>query len=414
MRDAPRRLLNLLARFGRQPALLKTVSAAGLAASCVLPQEQSESDLAGFTFFFDVPLAVPVAAVYEPPIAIGAGADVLTRHHRLESENAAIVAVDSSGLQVIGISRGTAAVRATVVGGATGRAVLDTTFTVRVTVAGVAVEQQVDTLFELGDTTRLLAAAFDADQAPLSGVGFSWASSDATVVVVDASGLITAVGEGTTTVTASVDDAVGEAEITVFQDIVDVQIAPDSIMLATVGRIHQFAAVAFDRQRNVVERAVFAWGSGDVGVANVDSSGRALAVGPGVTDITVKLSGFSDRAIVVVDPVVAFVFVTPRADTLGAIGDTTRLVPAALDSGSTTIRKPQFQWLTSDSSVVVVDETGLVTAVGSGTAVITVTAGDVSARATVTVDPPPTAPIPGATPLVNPTTMPSKPRVRTA
>jgi uncharacterized protein YjdB len=66
----------------------------------------------------------------------------------------------------------------------------------------------------VGDTLRLTAAITDAKGHPQTGpVG--WASDDPGVAVVDASGLVTAMGRGNTTVVATFQGAAGSAAVKV-------------------------------------------------------------------------------------------------------------------------------------------------------------------------------------------------------
>uniref|UniRef100_UPI003B518ACB Ig-like domain-containing protein n=1 Tax=Candidatus Palauibacter sp. TaxID=3101350 RepID=UPI003B518ACB len=52
---------------------------------------------------------------------------------------------------------------------------------------------------------------------PLPGAAVTWASSDASVVTVDGTGLVTAVGDGSAMVTATSGSAQGSATVTVSQ-----------------------------------------------------------------------------------------------------------------------------------------------------------------------------------------------------
>ena len=71
------------------------------------------------------------------------------------------------------------------------------------------------TLSAVGDTVRLTATASDSNGNELTDAHFSWTSSDASVATVDGSGLVTAAGNGSATITASAGTASGTAEITV-------------------------------------------------------------------------------------------------------------------------------------------------------------------------------------------------------
>src|ERR1051325_3504495 len=70
----------------------------------------------------------------------------------------------------------------------------------------------------------------------------------------------------------------------------------------------------------------------------------------------------------------ARVVVTPGAGTLVAVQDTSRLIAVAADAKGNPINGKRFTWASSDYSVATVDSTGLVAAVGNGTARITATA----------------------------------------
>ena len=66
-----------------------------------------------------------------------------------------------------------------------------------------------------GETQQFAATAYDGDNNTISGVSFTWTSSDTSVGTVDASGVFTAHKVGTTTISAAAGDAVGTATVTV-------------------------------------------------------------------------------------------------------------------------------------------------------------------------------------------------------
>ena len=72
----------------------------------------------------------------------------------------------------------------------------------RRTAATVTVSPATATLSSPGDTVRLAAEALDSQGNAVAGAAFSWASSDGSIVTVDAGGLVTAVSGGTASVTA--------------------------------------------------------------------------------------------------------------------------------------------------------------------------------------------------------------------
>ena len=95
-------------------------------------------------------------------------------------------------------------------GEASGTAVV----TVMQSAGSVTVSPPADTV-ALGDTLRLVAEAFDENGHVVEGAEFGWSSSNGSVAVVDASGLVTGLAEGTAAITATAGEASGKSEITV-------------------------------------------------------------------------------------------------------------------------------------------------------------------------------------------------------
>ena len=77
--------------------------------------------------------------------------------------------------------------------------------------------------------------------------------------------------------------------------------------------------------------------------------------------------------------------VTPSVFTLTAIGETAQLSGALLDESGGTIAGAPITWSSSNAAVASVNNTGLVTAHGNGTARITARSGQKAASASVTV-----------------------------
>ena len=96
-------------------------------------------------------------------------------------------------------------------GSASGSAVV----TVTQEVASVEVSPSVAELAAWGETAQLTAEALDANGHPVAGAEFSWKSADVLVAEVDALGLVSGIGEGEATITASAGTASGSAAITI-------------------------------------------------------------------------------------------------------------------------------------------------------------------------------------------------------
>jgi len=159
-----------------------------------------------------------------------------------------------------------------------------------------------------GDSVQLTATAFDADSKPLPGLTFSWTSSDGTVATVSATGMVTSLADGMTTITATTSGKSGTSLVTVHPvPVARVSIAPIDttvVIFATV----QYTATAYDKQGNVLSGRPVVWSSSNGAIVSVDSSGLASTHLTGkakisaksekqsaVANITVKLPLLGDR-----------------------------------------------------------------------------------------------------------------------
>ena len=120
-----------------------------------------------------------------------------------------VATVDAAG-DVTAVGTGTATITASA-GSASGSAVV----TVSQTVASVEVSPSVAELTAWGETIQLTAEALDANGHTVAGAVLSWESANARVAEVDALGLVSGIGEGVATITASAGAASGSATVTV-------------------------------------------------------------------------------------------------------------------------------------------------------------------------------------------------------
>jgi uncharacterized protein YjdB len=306
------------------------------------------------------------------------------------SSDASVATVDGTGLAAAA-GNGTATITA-MVGGASGTA----TITVMQEPDSVEVSPTEGTIAALGDTLRLTGEAFDVNGHAVAGAEPSWSSSDGSVVVVDGTGVVTAVANGTAAVTATVGTVSAMATVTVAQGVAAVKVIPaaDTVVQADTLRL---AAMAADANGHAVNNAVFAWASNDTTIAVIDDSGLVTGVAPGHAMATATSAGVSgDAELVVAAAVPAAITVSPDAVMLAALGQTVQLSAEVLDQIGRAMADVFVSWSSSNPRVVSVDGAGLATAVGHGTATITATAGDVRGTAEITVEfsaPPPLYPI---------------------
>jgi len=354
-----------------------------LVAACFLPGEPSGPARVTFVLDFTQPYRVPLAGGVQPLVKITADGQALTApNYHLESLDPGVVRVDPTGRGLEGVTRGTASVRV-VYETATGAP--DTTFTVRAVVSRTAVSSASLAFTRLADTSRLTATAYDAKDAAVPSVKFTWSSAEPHVASVDTAGLVRALNEGTVVITAEADSVTGSSSVSVTQVAAAVRMVPKLDTLRTLSRSTRFLAVALDDTNGVVRTAKPHWSSSDEHVARIDTTGLATATGAGTAKIIARVGTAADTALLVVAQVVASLVIKPSFDTLTAITDTVRHTVVGFDSLHFAIPQPRVAWSSGDTGIVTVDATGLVRAAKNGVVLVTASAAGQSAFATVVV-----------------------------
>jgi len=139
------------------------------------------------------------------------------------------------------------------------------------------------------DTVRLTATVFDQIGREMEDVDVSWTSGDPGVATVSSSGLVTAPGGGSTTVTAAAGDARGTAAVTVREPVDRVNVRPVSAAISSTGEL-LLRARALDEDSNELDVS-FQWKSSDPSVASLDQSGVVSGESTGSATITVSAGG---------------------------------------------------------------------------------------------------------------------------
>lgn len=215
----------------------------------------------------------------------------------------------------------------------------------------------------------------------------TWSSSDSSIASVDSSGRVTAKANGIATINvksaanASISDT---CTVTVTTPTSGVTVTPESVSLNT-GQTHQLTATVSPA---TASNKSVTWSTSRGNVATVNSSGLVTAVGNGTATITARTvsGGYTDTCAVTVSTPVTGVSLSSASLTINK-GGTHQLT--ATVSPETASNKT-VSWSTSDPDVASVSQSGLVTAVGGGTADITVTTedGSYTAQCKVTVNVP--------------------------
>lgn len=229
--------------------------------------------------------------------------------------------------------------------------------------------------------------------------GVTWTSSSPAVASVSSSGVVTAAGAGTTTITASAaafnGPATSNAVVTVTGSsggvaggsIASIAVIPGAQSVSSPTQTSQFLAIGTTSSGATVNLTnQVAWNSSSTQIATIGaSSGLATAVGQGTTTITAIYTNTSGGTVVTGTATFTVVggttekftavSITPSSQALSASGQTGQFI-ALGTSGSTGTQtdvtsSPQIKWSSSSPTIATVSASGLATGVSAGTTTIT-------------------------------------------
>ena len=302
------------------------------------------------------------------------------------SSDPTVATVDENG-EIKALTAGTTTITVTTADGKAETSFALTVVELTIDVSGIEIDQVTMELTE-GESKKL-AAWVTPMNATNQNISFS--SGDEDVAIVDKNGVVSAVAEGTTGITATSED--GEfaktCTVTVTAPVVEVSgVSLDENELElTVGEEKTLTAVV--EPENATNKKV-SWSSDNEAAATVDENGKVTAVAAGEATITVTTEdgGYTDECLVTVQAqTIALTGLKIDPETLElTVGDTT-VITAVLQPSDTT--EKELLWTSSKPEVVridsVLDNDAEITALAAGTATITVSNADKTITATCEV-----------------------------
>ncbi|MBT8508659.1 hypothetical protein AZH53_09605 [Methanomicrobiaceae archaeon CYW5] len=241
----------------------------------------------------------------------------------------------------------------------------------------------------IGETQQFTATGYDQYSAVMTGVTFTWSSSDESVGSITSGGLFSASAAGSTTVTATSGLISDGASVTVplpAPVLTSIAVSPSSATVG-IGETQQFTATGYDQYGDVMAGATFTWSSSDESVGTVTSDGLFSASEAGSTTITASSGFISDIASVTVPlaaPVLTSIAVSPSTATV-EIGETQQFTATGYDQYGDVMTGVTFIWSSSDEGVGSITSAGLFSASAAGSTTITASSGFISDIASVTV-----------------------------
>ena len=283
------------------------------------------------------------------------------------SSNTNVATVSSGGL-VTAKSCGTATITATTRDGSNLSA--SCAITVNQLATGISLNKTSATINN-GETLQLTATVTPSNT---NNKNVTWKSSNTSVATVSSSGLVTAKGGGTATITASTADGSNlraTCEVTVNQPATGISLNKTTASLVVDKTLQLTATVSPSNANN----KTVAWTSSNTAIATVDNTGLVTAKSVGSATITATTSdgtNLSASCKVTVTPQLATDIALNQTLAEIGVGETVTLV-ATVSPNNTT--NPSVKWTTENAAVATVVR-GVVRGVGEGECYITATTQD--------------------------------------
>jgi trimeric autotransporter adhesin len=251
----------------------------------------------------------------------------------------------------------------------------------------------VTTSIQAGQTLQYSAiGTYDDGSNQVLTTTATWASSVETVATIAAGGLATAVGPGTTAITASVGSVTGTAALTVTPTLTSIVLSGAPTVTIANGTSYQFTAYGFyndGSRHNITTQA--AWSSSNTAAAAVGATtGRAVSVAPGSTTITAALDSVNGTAtLVVTNAMIVSIVVGPSTTTIEPLTVQAFTAIGTFSDASNQNITHDVTWASTTPATATISNSsgsvGVATGVAAGSTTISATFGAVSGSAPLMV-----------------------------
>lgn len=320
------------------------------------------------------------------------------------SDDIQLAAVSATGL-VTGLAAGSALIVAKI-DGVRGWATLTIAAAAPLPVYSVQLSLN-PTSITTGQTASSSVVLRDSLGTVLTGRTIGWSSSKPTVASVGLGGVVTGIGAGSATITASSGGKNGTAGLSVAGGSTIPSVATVTVSAAatslTPGQTTQATATARDSAGNVLAGQTISWTTSNAAAATVSSTGLVTAVAAGSTTIMATTGGKTGSiAINVAAPATSTVSVSVPTSSV-SVGQSVQASASVKDANGNPIPGALAFWSSSNAAVATVALNGLISGVSVGTANITASNSGRSGTVTITVtapQPPPTGSVPSIAPTL--------------
>ncbi len=235
-------------------------------------------------------------------------------------------------------------------------------------VSTIEVSNPSGSLTSLGGTITLTAVGKSDNGRTVGGVTFTWSSANPGVATVN-NGVVTAVGNGTTAISANAGSATGTTQVTVQQVAALVVVTMSADTIRAYGDTARASATARDAGGSPMGAITAAWTSSNPAVVAVDGNGLMTAVSEGTSTIRANSASLQGERSVVVRQRAATLVLTRQ--------------PAGARAGLAMETQPRAEVQDARGNRVVSDNNTVVTATLIGGDGSVISGGTVTANAGV-------------------------------
>ncbi|MGB8323889.1 MAG: choice-of-anchor D domain-containing protein, partial [Candidatus Acidiferrum sp.] len=220
----------------------------------------------------------------------------------------------------------------------------------------------------------------------------TWSSSNLTVATIGATGLATARGLGTATITAVSGNIDGTAALTVTPaTLSSIAVTPNPASV-TQGQTIQFTATGTYSDGSTAVLTNATWNSLTTSVATISTTGLATGVATGTSGISASdgnIVGSTTLTVTAAPPILVSITVIPANPSVAVGGIVQFIAIGNYSNGTTQNLTATALWTTSSAPTATVSNVttaaGQATGVASGTATIAAASGAISGSTTLTV-----------------------------
>jgi plastocyanin/uncharacterized protein YjdB len=218
----------------------------------------------------------------------------------------------------------------------------------------------------------------------------TWSSGTTSVATINAAGVATAVGTGTSTILATMGNVSGSTVLTVTQPVLQsIAVRPSNPSIGK-GTTQAFTATGtFSDSSTQDLTGQVTWSSDTTSVATISATGVATGVSAGTATISATMGNITGTTkLTVTQPTVKSIVVSPASPSVAKGNTQAFTAMGTFSDNSVQDVTGQVAWSSAPTSVATINASGVATGVGIGTATITATIGNVMGQAVLTVTQP--------------------------